>query len=142
MAELETRKEAGMPFSLERHRDETPSSRGHTRASLQGTPNLFVNSPIFSPKGDLKEKTQCKARSWLCPNFEPIPKTTRIISKFEVYLFFIRYYDHMVLNLKGIKEHKTEKNQCLFYTFCSAALFSSPDKSSVTSFLYIFPEIH
>lgn len=46
----------------------------------------------------------------------------------------------MVLNLKGMKEHKTEKNKCLFYTFRSAALFSSPDKSSVTRFLYIFPE--
>lgn len=97
---------------------------------------LFTN-PSWSEKGDLKEKIQCKASSWLCLNFGPIPKTTRIISKFEVYLFLIRYYNHMVLNLKGIKEHKTEKNKCLSHTFHSAALFSSPDKSSVTSFLYL-----
>lgn len=41
--------------------------------------------PSWSEKGDLKEKTQWKTSFWLCPNLEPILRTTRIISKFDVY---------------------------------------------------------
>lgn len=41
--------------------------------------------PSWSEKGDLKEKTQWETNFWLCPNLEPIPRTTRIISKSDVY---------------------------------------------------------